>query len=69
MAVAFDEAEGWLLLTRGDTQIAINLSTSARSIPVTGSTVLLAFANNADAKPLLEDGRLLLPPHGFAVLA
>ena len=68
LTVAFDEADGWLVLTRGDTEIVINLSTSGRWVPVTGESVLLAFANNADAVPALEDGRVLVPPHSVAVL-
>jgi len=68
VAVAYDEDDGWLLLTRGSTEIAINLSTSDRWIPVTTPGVLAAFANSADAQPTLEDGRVLLPPHSVAVL-
>jgi maltooligosyltrehalose trehalohydrolase len=69
VAVGFDEADGWLRLTRGATEIAVNLSTSARSVPVTGTEVLLSFANNSDAEPRLEADRILLPPHSVAVLA
>ncbi|WP_240632184.1 malto-oligosyltrehalose trehalohydrolase [Cryobacterium sp. LW097] len=68
VAVAYDEADGWLLLCRGETELVINLSTTARSVPVAGQSVLLAFANNADASPRLDAGWVLLPPHSVAVL-
>ncbi|QYF75022.1 malto-oligosyltrehalose trehalohydrolase [Cryobacterium sp. PAMC25264] len=67
-AVDFDEADGWVKLTRGATEILMNLSTSPRWVPAAGSTVVLAFANNADAAPRLDAGQVLLPPHSVAVL-
>ena len=74
VAVLFDEADGWLRLTRGHTEIVLNLSTSARSVPLpVGSgdrlSVHTALANNADARPVLGDDSILLPPHSVAVLA
>jgi maltooligosyltrehalose trehalohydrolase len=69
VTVDYDEAAGWLLLRRGETEIVINLSTSARSVPVTGESVLLAFAADADAVPRLDAGQVLLPPHSVTVLA
>jgi len=68
VAVEFDEADGWVNLTRGTTEVLLNLSTSPRWVPATGSTVVLAFANNADAVPRLDAGQVLLPPHSVAVL-
>jgi maltooligosyltrehalose trehalohydrolase len=68
VAVTYDEQDRWLRLTRGATEIVINLSATPVRVPVTATGVLLAFANNPDAHPVVEPGQVLLPPHGVTVL-
>ena len=68
VSVDFDEADGWLRFGRGAIDIVINLSTSGRWVPTVNGTVLLAFANNADAAPEPGAGRVLVAPHSVTVL-
>jgi len=70
IAVSFDEAAGWLRLTRGDLSIVINLSAGDQRVSVTGERVLLTFATDADAAPRLgADGDMIVPAHSVTVLA
>ncbi len=77
-AVRFSEDEGWLLLRRGSTEVAMNFSAEARQLPVCGGTVALATddgvrldpASGAEASPGREPsgGRLELPGRSAAIL-
>ena len=61
----FDETARWLVVQRGNIQIACNFSTAARSIPVSGQNeVLAASADGAVAGP----ASVQLPPLSAAIL-
>ncbi|WP_400158616.1 malto-oligosyltrehalose trehalohydrolase [Arthrobacter sp. BPSS-3] len=64
-AVDFSEDEGWLLLRRGGTEVALNFSAEARTVSVTGSSLGLA----TDDAVALEGGTLSLPGHSAGILA
>lgn len=64
-AVDFSEDEGWLLLRRGGTEVALNFSAEARTVPVAGSSLRLA----TDDAVALEGGTLSLPGHSAGILA
>ncbi|SDK52246.1 maltooligosyl trehalose hydrolase [Arthrobacter sp. ov407] len=68
-AVDVREDEGWLLLRRGRTEVAMNFSAGERRIPVRGATLALA----TDDAVRLEDssgdgGQIELPGHSAAIL-
>lgn len=64
-AVDFSEDEGWLLLRRGGTEVALNFAAEPRRVPVTGSALRLA----TDDAVALEGGTLSLPGHSAGILA
>jgi maltooligosyltrehalose trehalohydrolase len=66
--VRVSETDRWVLLIRGTTEIAINLATDQRRIPVSGRGILLSYATDSAATPRLEDGDILMPPHSVTVL-
>ncbi|HET8879919.1 MAG TPA: malto-oligosyltrehalose trehalohydrolase, partial [Arthrobacter sp.] len=64
-AVDFSEDEGWLRLRRGSVEVAMNFAAEARSVPVTGGTLLLATDDAVD----LTAGSLELPGHSAGIVA
>jgi maltooligosyltrehalose trehalohydrolase len=80
--VEVSEDEGWLLLRRGRTEVAMNFSAEARRLPVRGATLALATdgtvrldpapgeAPGAEPAPSAEPAanRLGLPGHSAAIL-
>ncbi|MFS0717419.1 malto-oligosyltrehalose trehalohydrolase [Arthrobacter sp. 1P04PC] len=64
-AVDFSEDEGWLLLRRGGTEVALNFSAEARTVPVAWSALRLA----TDDAVALDGGTLSLPGHSAGILA
>ncbi|MEO6201451.1 MAG: malto-oligosyltrehalose trehalohydrolase [Cryobacterium sp.] len=66
--VQFDEAERWLCLRRGETEMLVNLGESARSVPTNGGDVLLSFASAGEAVLGGEPGSLLLAAHSVTVV-
>ena len=64
-AVDFSEDEGWLLLRRGGTEVALNFSAEARTVSVTGSSLGLA----TDDAVALDGGTLSLPGHSAGIVS
>ncbi|TFD19782.1 malto-oligosyltrehalose trehalohydrolase [Cryobacterium sp. TMT2-23] len=69
VAVDFDEHERWLRVTRGDTQILLNLAAVARRVPAEAGAVLLEFAAEGEAVRGRDASAVLLSPHAVAILA
>ncbi|MCU1548832.1 MAG: treZ [Arthrobacter sp.] len=63
--VDFSEEEGWLLLRRGRSQVALNFSAEPRHVAVRGASLLLA----TDDSVRLESGGLKLPGHSAAIVS
>ncbi|MFC8410324.1 malto-oligosyltrehalose trehalohydrolase [Arthrobacter sp. NPDC057259] len=64
-AVDFNEDEGWLLLRRGGSEVALNFSAEARTVSVTGSSLGLA----TDDAVALDGGTLSLPGHSAGIVS
>ncbi|MDN3934930.1 malto-oligosyltrehalose trehalohydrolase [Arthrobacter sp. YD4] len=64
-AVDFSQDEGWLLLRRGGTEVALNFSAEARTVSVTGSSLGLA----TDDAVALDGGTLSLPGHSAGIVS
>ncbi len=62
--VEFNEADGWLLLRRGATGVAMNFSAEPRRVPVAGTAITLTTDDGAR----LADSQLDLPGHSAAVI-
>jgi maltooligosyltrehalose trehalohydrolase len=60
---ALDEEHGWLVIRRGEAELACNFAEVERSVPVSGTAVVLA---THDAE--LADGSVTLPPLSGALL-
>jgi maltooligosyltrehalose trehalohydrolase len=60
----FDEDAGWIVLRRGDLEVALNLSAERRDVPVRGSEVAL----HSHEPPSLDGGLLTLPGCSVCVL-
>ncbi len=63
--VDFDEDERWLLLRRGSTEVAMNFSAEARTVPAAGTSLALA----TDDGVRLAAGQLELPGHSAAIIS
>ncbi|MEO5779603.1 MULTISPECIES: malto-oligosyltrehalose trehalohydrolase [Arthrobacter] len=64
-AVDFSEADGWLLLRRGSTEVAMNFSAEPQQVTVAGASITLA----TDDGVRLAAGRLDLPGHSAAIIS
>jgi maltooligosyltrehalose trehalohydrolase len=64
--IAFDEDGRWLRLRRGEFEIVCNFGSEAASVPVSGSRLELATADNDVA---LTDGHVRLPPLAGALIS
>ena len=64
MHIRFDESERWLVLTRSEIEIAINVAEAPAHVPVGGDVVLASAPTQPPA-----DGALTLPGRSVAVLA
>ena len=62
--VRFDENEGWLVVERPTTAVAINLGNETRALEVDAKMVRLASPSNVH----LSAGRVVLPPNSVAIL-
>jgi len=67
-AVVMSEDEGWLLLRRGRTEVALNFSAEARRLPVRGGSVALATDDGVRLESGGSAGQLNLPGHSAAIL-
>ncbi|HET6269176.1 MAG TPA: malto-oligosyltrehalose trehalohydrolase [Arthrobacter sp.] len=63
--VDFSEEDGWLLLRRGRTRVALNFSAEPRHVAVRGASLLLA----SDDSVRLDSGGLKLPGHSAAIVS
>jgi maltooligosyltrehalose trehalohydrolase len=63
-AVRFDEEGGWIVMARGDHEVAGNFGEAPAEIPVGGHELVLATGGDAE----LEDGVLRLGPRAGAVV-
>jgi len=64
VAVAFDESQRWLTMTRGPVVVAVNLGATALTVDVPSATLLLAGSSPGVA---VADGKITLPPDAVAV--
>lgn len=64
-AVRYNQAENWIVITRGALELACNLGTDPVTVPVTGITVLAS----AEPDSAAETAGTVLPGHSFALLA
>jgi maltooligosyltrehalose trehalohydrolase len=62
---AFDEDEGWLLLSRGAVVVAVNLGTSTVTLGMGAASLLMA----SEPGVVLAEGEVALPPDSVAVLS
>ncbi|WP_026537602.1 malto-oligosyltrehalose trehalohydrolase [Arthrobacter sp. 9MFCol3.1] len=71
-AVDISEDEGWLLLRRGSTEVAMNFSAEARRVPVRGAALALATDDGVRLDPASGGAAsatpLHLPGHSAAIL-
>ncbi len=64
-AVDFSESDGWLLLRRGGTEVAMNFAAEARVVPVRGKAIALATGDGIT----LDGGQLTLTGHSAAIIS
>jgi maltooligosyltrehalose trehalohydrolase len=65
VGVDFDERQGWLLMTRGELRIALNLGKSAAEVPCGGGMELRLVSGSGVA---LTEAGVTLPPDRLAIL-
>ena len=65
--VEFDDAERWLRLRRGASEVLINFGEATSAVPTDGADVLLSFASDGEAVLRRDPAALLLAPHSVAV--
>jgi maltooligosyltrehalose trehalohydrolase len=63
--VDYSEEDGWLLLRRGRTQVAMNFSAEPRRVAVRGDSLLLATEDGVR----VDAGQLDLPGHSAAIVS
>jgi maltooligosyltrehalose trehalohydrolase len=62
------EDEGWLVLRRGRTEVALNFSAEARQVAVRGGSLALATDDGVRLESGGSAGQLILPGHSAAIL-
>ena len=65
--VHFDEAERWLRMRRGDSEVLVNLAAEPRVVPSGTGAVLLSFAATGDAVLRRDAAGAELAPHSVVV--